>query len=370
MKAIVIGCGWMGTAVAWAMHKLGYELALVEPDGNRREEAQHKFKSLGMPQPTWCAFPDYRWSTFPNRDVDVVVSCAPYRSNLDYAKNCRVYGFRYCDLGGNPEVSQAIKQYALENKNPTVFTDLGLAPGYINILAEEVAEKVDRLYTINLYVGGLPQEKQNRIGYNMVFSVDGLLNEYTGECDILHQGRIQQVLSLRGVQRLGAQHEAFYTRGGIGSTLESMKVRGVANCSYRTIRYAGHCEYVRFLMEDSGLYRKNTEFTTTLRDIFTHACPPTKDDLVHMLIKYAILTKQGQLVSTIKSNESWTAMQIGTAFPAAAVAAMMAKGRFDDKSVATYADVNVAKCKELLRTIDSDVPWDLQEVPEGAGLCL
>ncbi|MHA2428672.1 MAG: saccharopine dehydrogenase C-terminal domain-containing protein [Candidatus Hermodarchaeia archaeon] len=364
MKAAVVGCGWMGQAVAYGMQKLGYEVVAFEPNAPALIAFKNKYESLGVkpPETTLHTFPSaIQAEAAEGRpiDFDVVISAAPFKENLLIGKICVDYGIRYCDLGGNPEVAKAIHDYALEKKTVPVFTDLGLAPGYVNILAEQIADDhKDDLVSVRLYCGGLPQTVgSSRLNYNLVFSVGGLINEYTGPCRVLYRGEEKTYDALSGLERFGMKYEAFYTRGGISYTLDSMKERGVQNCYYKTLRYTGHHDYMTFLMDDCGL----TD-TDLLKQVIEKACPPTKMDLVHIMLIYstkhqARVGTETKVLTTIKATDDWTAMQMGTSFPTAAVAAMMAEGRLDDKIVATYADIDVAECQEKLYRIEPSVGW-------------
>jgi len=371
MKAVVVGCGWMGQAIAYAMQKLDNEVIVFEPDAAALEAYKARWGELQLkPHRTSLAnFPSIVQTEACHgraiKDFDIVISAAPFRANEIIAKVCIDHEMRYCDLGGNPQVSQEIQRYALEKATLPVFTDLGLAPGYLNMLAEKIARKNPGLTAIYLFCGGLPQMKGNRLNYNLVFSPYGLINEYAGKCRVLREGEIIEVDALTGLEQLGMEHEAFHTKGGIGSTLDSMKAQGVEHCQYKTIRYTGHNDYMRFLMDDCGLSGLSYESASQLKKMLESACPPTKQDLIHMVIRYT--TSDGlsaQVVTTIKANEKWTAMQMATSFPTAAVAHLMAQGKLDDQVVPTYADIDIDACQRLLYCINShvgeDIPWKLE----------
>jgi lysine 6-dehydrogenase len=291
-------------------------------------------------------------------DIDLVVSAVPYRETLAIAKLCVDNGVRYCDLGGNPQVSDDIQAYSREHGTKPVFTDLGLAPGHANIVAEDYARNTDS-DCLFLYVGGLPQRQiaKGRLRYNLVFSIEGLINEYSGIAEVMRGGEIVEVDALTGLEEHG-DYEAFYTKGALtGTVLESLKRKGIEYCSYRTIRYAGHRDCMQFLLEETGISGDQ------VRDIIRSACPPTKQDLVKFYVRY-YKSEVGQKVfsegTTIMANEHWTAMQIGTSYPAAAVASLMAQGKLDVGPVANYWDVDFAEYMKSLYTIDQSVPWDMK----------
>ena len=137
-KAIVVGAGIQGVPLAWALqNKLGIDTVLTEKWPDTLALAQQKITTdmAGDLFATSKSLADAEQFGKP----DIVVSATPYDVNLDIATYCFNKGWRYCDLGGNPEVSDeinALYQKETRKANSCCFTDLGLAPGYVNIMAE------------------------------------------------------------------------------------------------------------------------------------------------------------------------------------------------------------------------------------------
>jgi saccharopine dehydrogenase-like NADP-dependent oxidoreductase len=129
---------------------------------------------------------------------------------------------RYCDLGGRVDVSESINNLAKEKATRPVFTDLGLAPGWVNILAEQGYKELygdkDDVH-VEMMVGGLPdylQSANNPLRYGVTWSVDGLINEYRDDCIVLESGQIKTVKGMEGLQSVETEAlgslEAFNTR--------------------------------------------------------------------------------------------------------------------------------------------------------------
>ena len=356
-KIAVVGCGQMGQAIAYALHKLGHELVLIELGSEQRNIARAKWESVGLDLPKFSARFDKRFFHMgKNDDIKLVVSAAPYQVNWKIAKLAIERGIDYCDLGGNPQISKDIQDYALRRNNARIFTDLGLAPGYINIVAADMVREMPNITDIHLFVGGLPLKPKGRLKYNLVFSEEGLLNEYTGKCRILQAGEIVEVDALTGVEQYNASLEAFHTKGGISQTLHFMKhYTEVKNCSYKTLRYSGHADYVRFLLEDCQM--SPGDFFEVMR----LACPPTKQDVVHMGIRYRQPNWGNHRTALLIATKHWTAMQLGTSFPAAAVASLMIQKELGGP-VLSYEDIKYSECLDALNTIDNTVQWELKDV--------
>ena len=246
MKAFVFGTGRMGTAISWAVKELGLELACadVDPDAFDRW-----VKEVGLIQASDVDFyhvpKDSDWSgALSEANPDVVISSLPYHQTEKLARLCIDSGLRYCDLGGRVDVSENINNYAKEKATKPVMTDLGLAPGWVNILGEEGCRQMHGpVDDVKMMVGGLPdylESSKNPLRYGVTWSVDGLINEYRDDCLILEDGQIKTVRGMDGVEEIEGEKfgkmEAFYTSGGASHSIYSMKERGVKNCSYKTIR--------------------------------------------------------------------------------------------------------------------------------------
>jgi saccharopine dehydrogenase-like NADP-dependent oxidoreductase len=314
MKILVVGIGGMGEPVAWALKKLGAEVIVGDTNKETLHEAN---KRLGCEKSQSIIG---RYDFVLGDNVDLVVSCVPYEMTTLIARDCAAHNVRYCDLGGNPEVSEGIHSL-YEDTQSVCFTDLGLAPGLANIIAEYGVHTHLPPQTVELMCGGLPVHPAGTLKYNLVFHPHGLWNELTGDCEILKDGEIVQIQALQNVSELGEKLEVAHTKGGLSSSLQLMKDRGVQNCSYQTIRFKGHYDYIKFLLIDCGLRNDSATFER----LISYACPKTTLDRVFLRIKVDDWVSE----SVIENDDDWSAMQKGTAFPTAAVALIMAQGHLD-----------------------------------------
>ena len=248
------------------------------------------------------------------------------------------------------------------------MTDLGLAPGWVNILAEEGCRQLHgQVDDVRMMVGGLPDymdSSQNPLRYGITWSVDGLINEYRDDCIILEEGELKTVRGMDGLEEVEGKTfgvmEAFYTSGGASHSIHSMQKRGVKNCFYKTLRYKGHRDIVRFLIRDCELDDK------TLIDIFTKGCGFVDRDEVFIIATAKSGDKTWRQEKVIKSDEQFSAMQKATAFPISAVAALMAEGVFDGKKSQckdyyteysknlSYADIPFEKFNKNLNILFTD----------------
>ena len=247
-----------------------------------------------------------------------VVSGLPYFCNVDVAQVARDEGLHYFDLTEDVAVTEAVRELSAGAK--TVFApQCGLAPGFISIAANELIQHFDSLRSVKLRVGALPQHPNNVLKYSLTWSTDGVINEYGNLCKSIVNGAEVDVMPLEGLEEIeidGKLYEAFNTSGGLGSLGETYRDR-VADMNYKTIRYPGHCEQMRLLM--NGL--KLNHDRDTLKRILENAVPQTLQDVV---IIYAAVTgrQDGELreenyVNSVYPAEVagrlWSAIQITTA---------------------------------------------------------
>ena len=135
-KVGIAGAGRMGRAIAWAMERLGYDLIVVDQSEKAistcskilRKISDHRFKVSSDNE-----HQDY----YILKDCDIVISSLPYHQNFNLALFCMDNEIRYCDLGGNVSVSKQINDASYAYGNTPVMTDLGLAPGWANIIARK-----------------------------------------------------------------------------------------------------------------------------------------------------------------------------------------------------------------------------------------
>jgi saccharopine dehydrogenase-like NADP-dependent oxidoreductase len=254
-----------------------------------------------------------------------IVSSLPYYCNVTVAEVAREEELHYFDLTEDVAVTEAIRKLAKDSKQ--VFApQCGLAPGFISIAANELIQHFESLRSVKLRVGALPQHPNNVLKYSLTWSTDGIINEYGNLCQSIVDGEEVDVLPLEGLERIeidGTRYEAFNTSGGLGSLGETYG-DSVTTMNYKTIRYPGHCEQMRLLM--NGL--KLNHDRGTLKRILENAVPQTLQDVV---VIYAAVTgiQDGEfreenyvnkVYPQVVAGRLWSAIQIT---PAAGICSVL-----------------------------------------------
>jgi lysine 6-dehydrogenase len=189
------------------------------------------------------------------RQSDAVMSAIPYYFNFPLAELAVEAGVHFCDLGGNTEI--VFQQKGLNAKaaakGVTVIPDCGLAPGMVNVLAQYGIGQLDSVTAVRMFVGGLPQRPEPPLNYQIVYSLEGVLDYYTTLSWVLREGKRKQVraLSERESVRFGepvGELEAFHTAGGL-STMPFRYEGKIPSMEYKTLRYPGHAHIMEAIRE-------------------------------------------------------------------------------------------------------------------------
>lgn len=186
---------------------------------------------------------------------DAALSAVPYFLNLGLAKAAVEARCHFADLGGNNTVVR--QELALadkaEKRGVAIAPDCGLSPGMASILGGELVRRLDgRADALKLYVGGLPEKPMPPFHYQLVFSVEGLINEYVEPARILRKGKLITIEPLTEPEDFHmngfAPLVAFHTSGGTSTLPETFGGR-VGECFEKTLRYPGHYDLLCELKE-------------------------------------------------------------------------------------------------------------------------
>ena len=250
-------------------------------------------------------------------NITAVISSLPYFLNSYVAQAAKSACAHYFDLTEDTSITAVVKAIAADAKTAFV-PQCGLAPGFISIAANSLMQEFEQCYHAKLRVGALPQRASNALHYSLTWSTDGVINEYGNPCHGIEAGAPVVLVPLDGLETIqidGCEYEAFNTSGGIGS-LGDLYIGKILSLNYKTMRYPGHCEKIRFLMNDLKL---NT--------ILERAIPTTYQDMVLVYVTVEGV-KNGELTekSYVKKiypksirGMDWSAIQVITASGVCAV---------------------------------------------------
>jgi lysine 6-dehydrogenase len=349
-RFLVMGAGMMGRAIAYDIVKFKGSESILLADSSQESLDEIRDWLGGGIETCLVNVNDLSSVKAILSGVKMLVCALPYRFNLDLMKLAIGGGCHFCDLGGNDRIvsQQLVLNDGAKDAGVLCLPDCGLAPGMANVLAMHLTEGFDSVDRLTIRVGGLPQHPKPPLSYQLAFSVGGLINEYIEDCKVLRDGKITTIKPMTGLENLvfkGMEKmEAFHTSGGAGwlPVLLEGKVREL---DYKTIRYPGHCERFKTML-DLGLAGDNVvSDDLTMRGVFesqlVKALSGDDEDLV--LVRIMADGKRGgerfnrrlEIRDFYDGETNITAMMRTTSFPTSIIAQMVVDGTVKQRGVMT-----------------------------------
>lgn len=332
MKYCVLGAGLMGKAIAYDLLLQSDTEQVILCDKDVR--AVHELPQQNDKRLSTQILDVTRIQELESvlKNAYVLIAAVHYKYNLDFTKAAIKTKTNMCDLGGNSKIVDEQLKLNEEAKKAgvSIIPDCGLAPGMVAVLVKWGLEKFNWTDTVKIRVGGLPQNPNNKLKYERLFSIDGLINEYIEPVRVLRNGKIEIIEPLAEIEKIDfpsiGELESFTTSGGTSTLIDTYKNK-LKNLDYKTIRYEGHCEALKEL-------QKSDQFT---KEYFEANLPLCTKDITLVKIIFEGNSKKHEL-SIIDYAEtcrgmSLTSMMRMTAFPASIIAQMIARGQIKEKGV-------------------------------------
>jgi len=366
MKLLVIGAGMMGSAAAFDMARSrGVEsVTLADADIARAQDAVqfiaqvHGKKATPVKAVSIDAADESSASALM-RGHTGVLSAVPYFFNVGLARAAIGADCHFADLGGNNTVVRKTLAMSAEAERNGIglAPDCGLSPGMASILAGDLVRRLrpqrkvghtaaasskkaskPAIDALKLYVGGLPKKPRPPFEYQLVFSVEGLINEYVEPARVLKGGKLVEIepltepeeFRLRGFRPM----IAFHTSGGTSTMPESFQGE-VGECFEKTLRYPDHYTLIRGLY-DLGFFssekRRLKSGEISPRELTSHLflekLSGDEPDVTIMRIE-AHANKRVlsyTMIDEFERKTGLTSMMRTTAWPASVVLQMMCSG--------------------------------------------
>jgi lysine 6-dehydrogenase len=256
MKIVILGSGMMGRAIAYDLSKYSNfeSITITDKDRKTLESAENNLEN----QEINFDILDVEKKEDVKKyfiDYDVAISAVPYNFNYMLAKIAIETNTHFLDLGGNNDIVE--KERSLFGKakrnGVTIIPDCGLAPGLSSVIVHDIVEQMSSIEYVKIRVGGLPVNPKPPLNYQIVFSPNGLINEYVEDAIVLDHGKIVQKESMTELETIifpkpFGTMEAFLTSGGC-STLPYTYKSKIDYLDYKTVRYPGHCEMFKPLLD-------------------------------------------------------------------------------------------------------------------------
>lgn len=250
MRAVVLGGGVVGAAVAWDLSRVRpvAEVTVVDRDAGRLDVLATR---LGV----HTRLADLRDVSVLGRvlgDADVSIGTLPSTLALPVIEEVARRGRRHVDvsfLADDPRVHHA----AACRAGATIVFDCGVAPGLSHMLVGEAVRHLTSDVRGVIDVGGLPVDPRPPFFYKAPFAATDVIEEYTRPARLVRDGRPltlpalsePETIEVPGVGTL----EAFNT-DGLRSLVDTIPAQALVE---RTLRYPGHLAAMRVL-SDAGFF--------------------------------------------------------------------------------------------------------------------
>jgi saccharopine dehydrogenase-like NADP-dependent oxidoreductase len=393
-KVLVLGGGKVGKSVAELLLACGtgnYAVTLADRDAANLKIAQDNIARLAKIVPHKVEFATRVVDAKDQSAVraaltgqDYVICMLPFDLVPGIAAMANELGVHYFDVTEDVEATEAVAEIQRSGKAKVALVpQCGLAPGYIAIAANGLARQFSEIHDLTLRVGALPQYPTNAIKYNVTWSAAGVVNEYCEPCNVMLDGKGVKVPALEGLENFsfeGVEYEAFYTSGGVGSLIDTLqsqkKVVGETKIAYKTIRYPGHRDIMKFLLQDLRLGVEHGKPTASGRvfdracavDLIEHGISRTLEDVVVVFVN-CIGIREGRrdqanfqraVHATNMFGRIWPAIELTTAAGVCAMVDMHRKGTLTQKGLVLQEECSIDAFNDTIFGLAYENPAGLE----------
>ena len=372
MNIVVFGSGMMGQAIVYDLVKFSNFKKITITDKSE--------DSLNLVKKNFKNSIEYKNIDITDKNElknilkknDIAISAVPYKYNYDLTKICIETKTHFLDLGGNNDIVK--KQRSLSEqarkKDVTIIHDCGLAPGLSSVIVKDIVEQMDNIEFIKIRVGGLPIDPKPPLNYQIVFSPNGLINEYYEDAIILENHKIKKKKSMTELEEIQfpkpfGNMEAFLTSGGC-STIPYTYKNQIQFLDYKTIRYPGHCEKFKLLLDlDLGSEKpilvnniKIIPRNVLIKLLFKNL--PTNQNDVVLLKVLSSGNKDGKkidmnftMIDYYDEKNKITSMMRTTSYPTSIIAQLIGTGYISKTGV--FGCEEIVPCKKFFEQLEKRV---------------
>ncbi|HIE23880.1 MAG TPA: NAD-dependent epimerase/dehydratase family protein [Candidatus Korarchaeota archaeon] len=371
MRFLILGSGLMGSVAAKYLIEKDIEVSV---GSNDKKSLKYCADFVGDPRLETVLIDvsnhDETTKFLKENNFDVVINALPHVVSVPAIKAEIDAGVNIVDMAF--ERDQMHLRDRAKEMGVTMITGCGVDPGIGNMLAGYGVVNVKNVESVKIYCGGLPRVPKPPLNYRILFHINSVWNVYTRKARIIRNGSLQEVEALSGLEPIYVegvgQLEAFFTDGLASLTftfMEDERFRGIKDMFEKTLRYPGHVDKVKALIECELLSKEPINFKgmeITPREFLNTILGPKlrlgdEEDL--MVLKVIVEGEGGEekqvfeLVDYYDKKKKVTAMGRTTAYTASIVASLIASGKIRDKGMVTTEDLGTRKevFREIIRML-------------------
>ena len=348
MRIIVLGCGNIGSVAArdLAQSLPSSGIVLADIDKGRAEKM---VAEIGLSNVSGMQVDASNHSELAAtiRRFDLAVGALP-----------GFMGFRACKASISAKVSMVDVSFMPENvmelhkeaskADVCVLPDCGMSPGLGSILVGHAVSQLDKVESVHMLNGGLPERPMPPLDYVVTWSSKDLIELYTRKASIVRDGKVVQVPATSGLEEIVfpgvGKLEAVYT-DGLRTLLQTVRVS--EDMWEKSLRYPGHINKMNLLrtlgfFEEEPLHVEGVSLSPrrlTERLLEMKLKKPEIPDIVAMLIEVTgskgarRIQLRYQMLDRFDKKRKVTAMARTTAYTTSVVAQLVVKKSIDEKGV-------------------------------------
>lgn len=373
MKIAVLGSGMVGSAIAHDLASQHHVTAFDVNDNNLAllSKRNPRIETKTADLKNYESYPELLDS------FDLVVTAVPgfmgYKT-LEAVINC---GKNTVDISFFPEDVLQLDKLAKE-KQVTVITDCGVAPGMSNFIIGRANEEM-KISALEIYVGGLPKVRKKPFQYKAPFSPADVIEEYIRPARLMENGFIVTRPALSEVEWIHFEEvgtlEAFNT-DGLRSLLYTMP--HIKNQKEKTLRYPGHVDIIISLKESNFFSEKEIEVNGTkvsplkfTSQILFNEWKPGLEEEELTVMKVILHSDNGKtewsLLDYFDKQTKISSMARTTGYTCTAAVNLITKDLFKEKGV--FPPELVGKNKSCFDFVieylkERNVVWEKKDLPK------
>jgi lysine 6-dehydrogenase len=349
MKILVVGCGKVGSEIARDLAGSDEVDSVVAIDASSQNLKLLRKRVTRKVQTVKLSISQKTRLHALLEKVDLVCGALPGRLGYDLMSETVKAGRDIVDISYTPRDAFLLQRSARE-VGCRVVPQCGVAPGFTNMCVGDASRRLDKMTSVEVFVGGLPEKPEPPLNYRIVFSLEDVVNEYSRPVQVIEEGKRRNVDALSGCGQIsfpGVGKLEYFLTDGLGSLPRSYpKTREMHEF---TLRYPGHADMMSTLRV-LGFFDRNPVriggvgveprqlSIELLRGAMSRGSP---EDFLALRVDVKGLSRgkkihlRYQLLDHYNRRSGVSAMARTTAYPCTSVALLVGHGEIKETGVVT-----------------------------------
>src|SRR2546428_6502534 len=219
MKILVVGCGKVGSEIARDLAASSEVDSLVAMDASPQNLKLLRKRVPMKIQTVRLSISQKNRLRGLLRKVDLVCGALPGRLGFELISETVKAGRDIVDISYTPRDAFLLQRKAKE-VGCRVVPQCGVAPGFTNMCVGDASGRMEKMTSVEVFVVGLPEKPETPLNYQIVFSIEDVVNEYSRPVQIIEEGNRKKVDALSGRGHIsfpGVGKLEYFLTDGLGS---------------------------------------------------------------------------------------------------------------------------------------------------------